>query len=85
MIIALLMSTASGEPPLCMAANALFAVKNAIQSALGEIGAGNSYFALSLQWDLKLMYVWLMVSIDAPATVDSIQTSCQVSIDQFSF
>jgi hypothetical protein len=40
-----------------MAANALFAVKNAIQSALGEIGAGNSYFALSMQCDFTLMDV----------------------------
>lgn len=38
---------ASGEPPLCMAANALFAVKGAIKSALAEIG-DTQYFALSL-------------------------------------
>ena len=30
-----------------MAANALFAVKGAIQNALGEIGQGGPYFALS--------------------------------------
>ena len=40
---------ASGEPPLCMAANVLFAVKGAIQNALGEIGQSGNYFALSLR------------------------------------
>ena len=44
----MLVISASGEPPLCMAANVLFAVKAAIQAALSEIGQDNFYFPLSL-------------------------------------
>ncbi len=45
--IGFLGSKASGEPPLCMASNVLFAVKAAINSALSEVGE-TAYFALSL-------------------------------------
>jgi len=66
--LGVLRSKASGEPPLAMAANVLFAIKQAVEAALGEIGQDNFYFALN-----------------APATVDSVQTSCLVKPSQFYF
>ena len=76
-------TTASGEPPLTMAANVLFAVKSAIQSALDEIGQDNFYFTLSLRLGFRL--IALTYFLDAPATVESVQTSCLVDPAQFFF
>ena len=45
--VGILSSKASGEPPLCLAANVLFSLKAAMNSALGEIGQDGNYFTLS--------------------------------------
>ncbi len=42
-----LCTLASGEPALCMAANVVCAVKNAIRDALSELGPQQPYFPLS--------------------------------------
>ncbi|XP_067654508.1 uncharacterized protein [Haliotis asinina] len=60
-----LRAKAVGEPPLCMAASALFAVKHAIEAARKEISK-DVFFPL-----------------DGPATVEAIQTACQVDDSQF--
>ncbi|XP_071104762.1 uncharacterized protein [Haliotis cracherodii] len=56
-----LRAKAVGEPPLCMAASALFAVKHAIEAARKDISQ-DTFFPL-----------------DGPATVERIQTGCQVN------
>ncbi|XP_067656037.1 uncharacterized protein [Haliotis asinina] len=60
-----LRAKAVGEPPLCMAASALFAVKHAIEAARKEISK-DVFFPL-----------------DGPATVEAIQTACQLDNSQF--
>ena len=45
--IGFLGSKASGEPPLCMAANVVFAIKSAVASALSEMGVGSQALTLS--------------------------------------
>ncbi|XP_032242989.2 xanthine dehydrogenase/oxidase-like [Nematostella vectensis] len=44
--LGILGSKVVGEPPMCMAASCLFAVKHAIQSAREEIGKDSEYFPL---------------------------------------
>ncbi|XP_067656034.1 uncharacterized protein [Haliotis asinina] len=62
-----LRSKAVGEPPLCMSASALFAIKHAIEAARSEISK-DVYFAL-----------------DPPASVEVIQTACQVDSTQLTY
>ncbi|XP_067656036.1 uncharacterized protein [Haliotis asinina] len=59
-----LRAKAVGEPPVCMAASALFAVKHAIEAARKELSQ-ESFFRL-----------------DGPATVEVVQTACQLDSSQ---
>eukprot|EP00042_Codosiga_hollandica_P038599 m.315369 g.315369 ORF g.315369 m.315369 type:complete len:237 (+) comp55435_c0_seq3:1990-2700(+) len=65
----ILSSKTSGEPSLCMSANALFAVKAAINAALAELGPIGTTFT----------------PLDGPATVAAIQQACLVDPSQFYF
>ncbi|XP_067656038.1 uncharacterized protein [Haliotis asinina] len=59
-----LRAKAVGEPPVCMSASALFAVKHAIEAARKEISQ-DAFFRL-----------------DGPATVEHIQSVCQLDTSQ---
>ncbi len=83
--IGVLRSKATGEPPLTMACNVAFAIKNAVDAALAEtvrgIGGGRCGDGdprLSLQGQPYGFY-----PLNGPLTPEAIQRLCKLNITQF--
>ena len=73
--------TAAGEPPLMMAASALFAIKHAVEAARAEIGQ-DTFFTLSMALSLSFpssLFVYLSVCLSVCRT-DSVSQWVYVSV-----